>query len=509
VSGTRPESRSDPRWRAASLIVVGGLATWVLWLAWQYYFSGGPRYRLESAVIALVIVGATFVALRRGEVPDSRTPDTPVSRAWLPIFIVAAVALYQRAIGLGLLSDDYALRAMAQSANLGSGTGWFFRPVPLLLWRGLLAIVDSGTVLHVLNIVLHGINAFLVARLGAAMGMRRNVALGAAALFLTFPALPEAVVWAAGVQDVLMTTMALGAVVLCARETPGAWRIGVVCGLLILGFGSKETAVCIPVLIAVCWLTRERVRRDVRLFGALALVTAVYLAIRLPMGIAGDYLAAPTRYFFKQMVVIAFGTLATPWRAPLSLVEHWQSFAAVGLTMLLLVHAFMTWRGSERRTQRDVRLALWVLASIAPVFTLFFVGPTLEGSRYLYLASCAWSLVLADLIASVTERVSTRVVFGGVVAAIALVFTVSVQQEIGIWQQAAALRDRVLANARAVSATAGCVKATFDAIPDSVAGAYVFRNGFLEAIGSAASNPTDVPPNCRFTWTGSSFASSR
>jgi hypothetical protein len=263
------------------------------------------------------------------------------------------------------------------------------------------------------------------------------------------------------------------------------------------------------VLIAVCWLTRERVRRDVRLFGALALVTAVYLAIRLPMGIAGDYLAAPTRYFFKQMVVIAFGTLATPWRAPLSLVEHWQSFAAVGLTMLLLVHAFMTWRGSERRTQRDVRLALWVLASIAPVFTLFFVGPTLEGSRYLYLASCAWSLVLADLIASVSERVSTPGVFGGVVEAIALVFTVSVQQEISIWQQAADLRDRVLADARTIRGKTGCAGTTFANVPDSVDGAYVFRNGFPEAIGGPAPDPNDVSPGCRFTWAGDGFAPSR
>ena len=90
----------------------------------------------------------------------------------------------------------------------------------------------------------------------------------------------------------------------------------------------------------------------------LYVLTAAYLAIRLPMGIASDYLGSPTRYFFKQMIVIAFGSLATPWRAPTSLVESWQSFAAVGLTVLLLVHAFMTWRGSERRTQRDVRLAL-------------------------------------------------------------------------------------------------------------------------------------------------------
>jgi len=500
-------------WRAALVIVVGGLATRVLWLAWQYYFAGGPRYRVESAVIAFVIAGAMAIALRAADRPAADTPDAGVPRVWLPVFIVAAVALYHRAIGLGFLSDDYTLRAMAQSDSLGSGSGWFFRPVPLLLWRGLLAAGDSPAALHLLNIVLHGTNAFLVAVLGAAMGTRRDVALGAAALFLTFPALPEAVVWAAGIQDVLMTTTALAAVVLCAR-TPGVGTGALVCGSLILGFGTKETAVCIPVLIAICWMTRERLRRDVAIYAAIAVVTAVYLAIRLQMGIASDYLAAPTRYFVKQMIVIAFGTLAAPWRAPASPLERWLAFAAAGFVVVLLVHACLTWRRSDHRLQRDIRLALWVLASIAPVFTLFFVGPLLEGSRYLYLASCAWALVLADLIASMSERVEKRtVVFAASIAVVGVIFAASVQREIGVWQQAADLRDRVLADARAALERDRCVQPVFISVPDSVAGAYVFRNGFPEALGlRPGSEPGSGPApgsDCTFTWTADRFARSR
>jgi len=494
-------------WRAASLILVTGLAARGLWVAWQYYFSGGPRYRVESAMIALAIVGAILVALRRNDQTAADSPQTSLSLAWLPLFMLAAGVLYSRAIGLGFLSDDFTLRAMAQS-GLGAGTGWFFRPVPLLLWRALLAVDDSAVLLHLVNIVLHGINAFLVGRLGIAMGMRREVAVGAAALFLTFPALPESVAWTAGIQDVLMTTMALAVVVLSARETPDVRRIALVCGLLILGFGSKETAVCIPVLIALCWMTPERMRRDVTLFGALALVTVAYLAIRLPMGIASDYLGAPTRYFFKQMIVMAFGTLATPWRVPMSPADRWVSFVAVGVMVLMLVHAYLTWRRSEPRVQRDIRLTLWVLASIAPVFTLFFIGPTLEGSRYLYLGSCAWSLLMADLLASMSERVTTQpVMFGGAVAAIVLVFVVSVQREIGMWERAATLRDHVLAEARTAKGT--CLEATFASVPDSVEGAYVFRNGFREALGAGAAASDSVSPECRFTWTGGSFAPSR
>jgi hypothetical protein len=493
-------------WRSASLIVVGSAATRALWLAWQYYFNGGPRYRVESAMIALVIVGAMVIVLRRADRLVAEPSDGPLSRTWMPFFILASVAVYYRAIGLGLLSDDYTLRAMAQSDNLGSGTGWFFRPIPLLLWRGVLAVADAAAPLHLLNVLFHGLNAFLVATIGRAMGMRREVALGGAALFLTFPILPEAVVWAAGIQDVLMTTMALGVLVLCAPDTASVKRWALMCGLLMLGFGSKETAVCLPVLIAVCWFTPERMRRDAKLYLAIAGVTAIYLAIRLSMGIGSDYLGSPSRYFFKQMIVVAFGTLAAPWRTPTSAFEQWQSFGAVLLTVLLVGHACLTWRRSQSRVHRNVRLALWVLASIAPVFTFFFVGPTLEGSRYLYLGSCAWSLVVADLIAAMSERIGKhRLAFGAAIAATCVVFVASVQREIDVWWQAAELRDDVLANARTAITEAGCDGADFAGVPDSVEGAYVFRNGFPEAVGLAGTPPTGSEAACHFVWTSGRF----
>jgi hypothetical protein len=490
-------------WRSALLVLIGALATRAVWLAWQYYFDAGPRYRLESATIALVIVGLVVAAMRRDDSRTDESTPAPLPIWWLPLFAVAGVALYARAIGLGLLSDDYGLRTMAQSGSLSYGAGWFFRPVPLLVWRGLLAMVDTPAALHLLNLFLHGANAYLTGALGIAMGMQREHALGAAALFLAFPALPEAVAWTAGIQDVLMTTMALAAVVASARASAGGQRIAVVCVLLVLGLLSKETAICIPALIALCWLTPSRASGDARLYGALLLVTIVYLAIRLPMGIGQDYLATPSRYFFKQVLVVAFGTLATPWRDPASAFDRTVAFITVCVLVLALVHTFLTWSRTDRRLHRDIRLALWVLASIAPVFTFFFVGPNLEGSRYLYLAAGAWSLVVVDLIASVTDRSKGRLLaFGVVMAAIVLVFVVSVQRELGVWQRAADLRDRVVTQAGAAMTEAGCLSPSFANLPDSVDGAYVFRNGFSEALGLP---PPDARPGCAFAWTGDQF----
>ena len=187
------------------------------------------------------------------------------------------------------------------------------------------------------------------------------------------------------------------------------------------------------------------------------------------------------------------------WRAPASLYEQWQAFIAVGVIVLLLVHAYVTWRRSDERFQRDLRLGLWVL-----------VGPTLEGSRYLYLGSCAWSLLVADLIASASERLSARPhLFRASIAVIVVMFAVSVQREVGVWRQAADLRDRVLADARATIDRSGCATAAFASVPDSVHGAYVFRNGFPEAMGTALADLNAAPPECTFTWVDGGFSRSR
>jgi hypothetical protein len=540
-------------WLLAASTVVCVLAARVVWLGWLYYFHAGPRYRLESAAIALVIVGAivllartskpglAFGVVEAGQIPSepSESPGSlePLSLQWLPVFLVAALTLYSPALGLGLLSDDYTLRAMAQSDGLGAGSGWFFRPLPLLLWRALLAIDNSGVLLHIVNVLLHGLNAFLVATLGRTMGMRRSVALGGAVLFLTFPAAPEAVVWAAGLQDVLMTTMALGAVVAARAVAPSGRRIAAIVLLAVLGLGSKETAICILALVAICWISPSRFRRwqEWRPYVALLVVTGIYLAIRVPMGLSSGYLAAPSRYFFKQLIVTAYGTLTTPWRAPASPMEQWLSFLAMALLVLLLVHAFLSWRRGDARLHRDIRLACWVLLAVAPVFTFFFISPQLEGSRYLYLAECGWALLAADLIVAMTDRLPRQsLAFGCAIASAVLVSVLSVAREVGVWTQAADLRDRVLADARASIARQGCVEATFTGVPDSVDGAYVFRNGFPEAMEPArvrlppsraqrasaspaeafggggkdtTSNPdtTSAPTACEFMWRDGRF----
>ena len=41
----------------------------------------------------------------------------------------------------------------------------------------------------------------------------------------------------------------------------------------------------------------------------------------------------------------------------------------------------------------------WVLVSVSPLLTMFFVSDNLEGARYVYLGSAMWSVAVVALIA--------------------------------------------------------------------------------------------------------------
>jgi hypothetical protein len=452
-----------------------------------------------------VAIGCVRVLLNRDAAPTGSPATVTTPAALLPVAVVIAACLYAPAASIGLLSDDFVLRRASISPSLAIDAGWFFRPLPLLAWRATAAVTTNPLALHTLNIVLHGVNGFLVAVLGARMGMARSVAVAAAVLFLVFPAAPEAVAWASGIQDVLMTTMALGAVVMASggehSVRAAAWSVA----LFVLALATKETAVCIPALML---LTPEHTlagRRRMRLGGAVAIVLLVYVVLRIRLGIRQGFLTSPSRYFLKQLIANAYAGLLAPWRAAVSAAHPAAAFVVVATTTLLLTAAFVRWRRDRPPARRALRCAAWVLVAIAPVFSYFYVNASLEGSRYLYLAECGWALLIAELLWTVAGRLPRpHVGFALAIAIAAVASGVTLEHELTIWRRAAGVRDAVVQSAQRTIRESGCTAIAFDAVPDSVDGAYVFRNGFVEALDS----PVPIgaaTPQCTFTWTGTSF----
>jgi len=127
--------------------------------------------------------------------------------------------------------------------------------------------------------------------------------------------------------------------------------------------------------------------------------------------------------------------------------------------------------------------------SIAPVYSMFDVSGTLQGSRYVYLAVAGWSILMATLLLPARSRLDLFLV----VAACAI-GVIGVRLNLVPWTRAAAMRDEVLSAVERARAS-GCSDVWIRNVPDSVQGAYVFRNGLAEAIAPTTLS-TAAPPSC-------------
>ena len=481
----------------------------------RYYLAASsPRFPVESAFFIFVGVGVVAVLLRPRDVEDAKGvedaegAEEPERRGAEAVklgvlaaaFVVAAFMLYAPALGVGLLSDDFVIARWAERFELVhfEATG-FVRPgVPAFWWMLGMLPGDFAVAAHAASIVLHGVNAALVSLIAARLGLRRAEGVAAGVMFVLLPGLSEAVVWLAGIQDVLMTTLTLTAVALVSADEPRMIAAVTASAAALL---VKETAVITPVLAGLVIFGREglRVSRRKRIAVAgLAAVAAIYVVARAVAGVPSSFLAVSDwRYFAKQLIASSFAGLGAPWT------DEWgRTHALVALgraiaIVALVAAACFRWRRNDASFRVAAACAGWVLAAVLPVFSLFYVGPQLEGARYLYLPAAGFTMLLAVVLGEVLDRVVPRSRAAAVgVATAALVVPVlpAIRSDIGRWQAAAAVRDHVLERASDQADRWGCTTFTAEGDADSVSGAYVFRHGLAEAL---ARERADSEVRCR------------
>jgi hypothetical protein len=472
----------------------------VMWVA-VAYFQGGrlTRHRLEAAWIAFVIVGTLWIAVSGA---FKSKPVEPNSRSGFGIsvllaaYVAGSVALYWRGIWIGLLSDDFSLTSKA-TASILRGTGWeHYRPLPLLAWK-LLFPLGAAPALHLLNVVLHGINAWLVAGLAARLGHRPPLAALTGVIFLTFPGAVEPVAWSSGIFDVAMVTFGLLYLRASIAEHRVAKQLLWLSGALL----SKETAVALPLAAAAL---RLGTRMPLRPLVASGVLTASYIGARMISGLAlPPANSSPLRYTVKEVVGRPFASLSVPYTGQ-ELAGHPWLLGSVSVIII----AALVWLycANAHAGARPVALASVVVIGVVPLWRFVAIGENLEGSRYLYLPLVGWSVLLVDLAAH-SSAWRRWVCTSALIIVLVLPGTWYISQHLERWEQAARLRDAVLQSAAQVLSDSKCAVAHFRHVPDSLQGVHVFRNGFSEALGGRAVEAGGpLPPACEFTWTTDHFA---
>ena len=172
-----------------------------------------------------------------------------------------------------------------------------------------------------------------------------------------------------------------------------------------------------------------------------------------------------------------------------------RALVIVGLQAI----GFSCWRRHDLRFRQAAAAAIWVLVAIAPVFSLFFVGPFLEGARYVYLSAAAFSILLAVLAGTAAGLIARpgrgrRLAFASIVVVVVGSAVPATMADLERWRRAASTRDTVLEVVRSNSDRLDCTTFTVQGSADSIDGAYVFRNGLREALELRDRTP---PVPCR------------
>ena len=497
-------------WRAAlgAGVILLGLRTFYLFV--EHLRGEILRPRVESSAVIFVVAGMALALSsttigREGSRVRRTSAALPSPALWL-IFLVVTFALYWPALNVGLLSDDWILWNRAAAWKIGPVTTELVRPLPLLIWAILINAGASPVALHVLNIVVHGTNGYLTARLCDGWIGGGRAAMLAGGLMIALPLAVEPVSWVSGLFDLSVTALVL-LLVLRGRSyersvTPASRALFIAIGVLTMT--AKETgAIAVLLVLIDTWIRRSGNRRLLIDAGVVLVIAAVFSAVRIVTAF-GMTTPSVSRYRLQRTLFETFGGLAVPFHTDVVQLLPWIPVIAVFIVIALVVsYCVVAGRRSDRFV---VGGTAWVLVSISPMVMFVFVAPDLQGARYLYLAGPAWTSLVAGFALSADRTITRRTMVSAAIALVAL-WAIAVRVHVAAWTDAARTRDQVIRAARSDARMQDCRTVAVTNLPDVVRGAYVFRNGSPEAFERDARLrlSDDAGAKCRFEWTGHEF----
>lgn len=405
------------------------------------------------------------------------------------VLVAVVVLLYGRALGHGLVSDDFLLFAQvadglpAAFAYHGS-YHWYPLGLSVLWLQHVLGGVDGG-IHHALTLALFAALGLATVRLGRRLGLASAPAWGGGFLLVTSLLPFEVPLWAIGSLYSVSALLAITAFLAYLRlvETPGWPRQAVFVGLYAAAFLTHEQAVGLP-LAAALWsllVARERrlgalVARLTPALGTLGIFIGAKLALsdgtallpgleKGPMGVLGPAVFHGFRLLvpflpadFAWAVLRPSGAL---WALPVLMIGV---FAALAMKL----------------DARERFLVLWGLGQVG----LMAVAIGLA-SRHYALPLVPVSLALASLLARAAG--GRKWLFVAAIAALGLLGAVQLQAKVAAWSAASRAVERILDDVERAARERPAARQLFVIdLPDGLRQgesepAYIFRLGFEAA----------------------------
>ena len=399
----------------ASVSAFGLAALNVVWITILdgYDFHFGPlhlvAHDLFKPLLFLNFAYFASLAARGGSSADvvaMPARERRVANAGFLIAVAAVTAaIYASSFHINLEFPDWTHRI---STNGRSALSFFterqydglYRPLTFIsLWIDNRMFGDALWAYHMQNLLLHFLNAVLVARLALRCGLSRTWAQWAGILFAALPSAFEAVIWPGARFDLLATAFTL-----IAFERALAGSIVASAAAFALGVLSKESAYCYPLVLGAIyvWRTRLRIALDGRRFrhvlAAAAAITVVLIAIRFAIyGNFGGFLDPVTGKAI-QFVITPRSLTSLLSRVPGSL---YIVNSTIGLTLWMRVALLLYIAAISASLLSGARLGshaflvvLPFLAAIPMLNMIGWVNHFAQQGRYLYLPG-VWAIIAA------------------------------------------------------------------------------------------------------------------
>jgi protein O-mannosyl-transferase len=358
----------------------------------------------------------------------------------LALLIGTSILVYAPALFSGFVWDDASLLTESFPSGItGLGRIWFapglvgteehYWPVTYtvfwiqhLLWDG------NPAGYHLVNLLLHALNAILVWTVARRVGVAQPL-LGAA-LFAVHPIHVESVAWIIELKDLLSGALYLGAVLAWVRhrESGGSRHYWACIALFIAGMWAKSVVVTLPAaLLLLEWWTGGRISRPALVRIASLFVIGAVLAA-LDFSLVHPEETASLGISLRERLLIA-GTAvwfyATKLVAPVGLTAIYPKWgvgpgnalllAAVPATLALLFQA------RHRIGRGPFATAAFYTVTLLPTLGIIpfsFMQHAYVADRYQYLASAVPLMAVPALLAAVASTLTTRprAVAAGVVA---------------------------------------------------------------------------------------------
>ena len=340
------------------------------------------------------------------------------------ILFILGIAIYRFALQLPLFWDDIFQFAWLDQAKLSqvltspvSGLN-YFRPLAFLAWKALRLAAGrfDPFSLHLLNVLLHVLNACLLASCVARMLPERRALSGLTAgiIFLLFPFDFQAVAPVNSLMHPLHTALILAGVwtfLLSDAPRRGGLRFlsALLAGAAILAHENGALAPLLITLTALCRTPRKPLKRIVLDVAPYWIAALIFIVLWRSAPRSGDPLTLNGLFsltesrtqnaaYFLQAFAFPVSWLAAPLKLALNLHNDSLAIAIVSLPVVAL------WAGLAIHARRGTAAAWsvgWFALGAAPAILMLPFSYTLESPRLVYLASVGaavfWALPLSYL----------------------------------------------------------------------------------------------------------------